>query len=213
MSLWYAEHSDFVFRVVYGDKKCFHLAWRFLGTEYAMPPQGPGWNQHTIVQYDFDGQVIFQHRCQDKWKLGGGNRRNPSLANEDLCFNLVAELRQIWDGVPWHNPDPTPQEQRVIEELAGRRFLYRRVGYDERPMRLEAGNKVGEGAAECERRWDVNIDDGHTMLSWPPPADVKGTCWHANQTPCSPRPICQPTQPSTAVASRWRSARRSSAVG
>ncbi len=53
MALWYAEHSDFVFRVVYGDKECFHLAWRKLGTEYAMPRKVPGWNQHTIVQYDF----------------------------------------------------------------------------------------------------------------------------------------------------------------
>ncbi len=164
MALWYAEHSDFVFRVVYGDKECFHLAWRKLGTEYAMPPYPPGWNVHTIVQYDFEGKIVFQHRCQDKWRLGG-NRRNTSLANEDYCFNLIADLRKRWDGVLWHNPDPTPEEQRVIDELTGRRFLYRRVGYDERPMRLEPAGKVGEGAAECERRWDVNIDDGRTILT------------------------------------------------
>ena len=24
MAHWYAEHSDYVFRVVYGDKECFH---------------------------------------------------------------------------------------------------------------------------------------------------------------------------------------------
>ncbi len=165
MALWYAEHSDFVFRVVYGDKECFHLGWRKLGTEYAMPRKAPGWNVHTIVQYDFADQIVFQHRCQDKWKLGGGNRRNPSLANEDYCFNLIADLRKPWDGVLWHNPDPTPQEQEVITALTGRRFLYRRVGHDERPMWLEAGNKVGEGAAGCERRWDVNIDDGRTILT------------------------------------------------
>jgi hypothetical protein len=34
------------------------------------------------VQYDFEGQIVFQHRCQDKWRFGG-NRRNASLANED----------------------------------------------------------------------------------------------------------------------------------
>jgi hypothetical protein len=164
MALWYAEHSDFVFRVVYGDKECFHLAWRFLGTDYAMPRKAPGWNQHTIVQYDFQDQIVFQHRCQDKWRLGG-NRRNNSLANEDLCFNLVADLRKRWDGVLWHNLDPTLEEQRVIEELTGRRFLYRRVGHDERPMRLEQGANVSEGAADCERRWDVNIDDGATILT------------------------------------------------
>jgi hypothetical protein len=51
MALWYAEHSDFVFRVVYGDKECFHLGWRKLGSDYAMPAKAPGWNQHTIVQW------------------------------------------------------------------------------------------------------------------------------------------------------------------
>jgi len=164
MALWYAEHSDFVFRVVYGDKECFHLAWRKLGTQYAMPPTPPGWDVHTIVQFDFEGRIVFQHRCQDKWRLGG-NRRNVSLANEDFCFQLIADLRNRWDGVLWHNPDPTPQEQEVIASLTGKRFLYRRVGYDERPMRLEPGGKVGEGAAECERRCDINIDDGRTILT------------------------------------------------
>lgn len=164
MALWYAEHSDFVFRVVYGDKECFHLAWRFLGTDYAMPAKAPGWNVHTIVQYDFENRIVFQHRCQDKWRFAG-NRRNNSLANEDLCFELIKQLRQRWDGVPWHNPKPTPEEQRVIEELSGRRFLYRRVGHDERPMRLEPKGQVGEGSAECERRWDVNVDESKTILT------------------------------------------------
>jgi FkbM family methyltransferase len=71
--------------------------------------------------------------------------------HEELCFNLVADLRKRWDGVLWHNPDPTPTEQRVIAELTGRRFLYRRLGHDERPMRLERGAKVGEGrVVACE---------------------------------------------------------------
>lgn len=129
-----------------------------------MPAKAPGWNQHTIVQYDFADQIVFQNRCQDKWKLGG-NRRNNSLANEELCFNLVADLRKRWDGVLWHNPEPTPEEQRDIEELTGRCFHYRRVGHDERPMRLEAAAKVGKGAADCERRWDININDGAAVLT------------------------------------------------
>jgi hypothetical protein len=71
LSLFYAEHSDFTFQHVYGDKECFHLGWRRLGSDYAMPSAGPGWNVHTIVQFDFRGQILFQHRCQDKWRLGG----------------------------------------------------------------------------------------------------------------------------------------------
>ncbi|GIW78779.1 MAG: hypothetical protein KatS3mg105_0586 [Gemmatales bacterium] len=63
---------------------------------------------------------------------------NDSLASEELCFGLVAELRKRWNGVLWHNPDPTPEEQRIVEELTGKRFLYRRVGYDERLTRITA---------------------------------------------------------------------------
>jgi hypothetical protein len=164
MALWYAEHSDFTFSHVYGDKECFHLGWRRLGSDYAMPARPPGWNIHTIVQYGFDNEIVFQHRCQDKWARSG-NRRNDSLANEQLCFDLVEELFKQWTGKLWHNPRPTEAEQATIDSLTGRRFLYRRVGHDERPLILGPGGRVDEGAAECEVRWDVNQVDGEPVLT------------------------------------------------
>ena len=164
MALWYAEHSDFTFQHVYGDKECFHLGWRRLGSDYAMPAAGPGWNQHTIVQYDFRGQIIFQHRCQDKWRFGG-NRFNDSLANEELCFRLVRELTSCWSGRLWHNDAPTAEEQEVINSLTGQRFRYRRVGYDEREIELGLDREVSRGAAECERLWHVNQHEGEMILT------------------------------------------------
>jgi hypothetical protein len=164
MSLWYAEHSDYVFRIVYGDKECFHLGWRRLNSHYAMPPYPPGWNTHTILQHDWSGRIIFQHRCQDKWRLAG-NRRTPGLEHEDLCLDFLAELRELWTGTLWENPRPTPTELAAIRQLTLARFLYRRVGHDERPMQLLADNHIGEGAAECERRWWVNDDEGTLTLT------------------------------------------------
>lgn len=164
LALWYAEHSDFVFQYVYGDKECFHLAWRRLGTEYAMPTAGPGWDVHTIVQFDFAGRIVFQHRCQDKWRFCG-NRRNDSLRNEDLCFGFVKDLTKVWNGVPWSNPAPAPDEQQVITSLEHRRFRYRRVGYDERDLLLGPACEVQDGAAECERRWYINHDGGSHVLT------------------------------------------------
>lgn len=165
MALWYAEHSDFTFEHVYGDKECFHLAWRLLRTPYAMPPHGPGWQTHTILQYDFQGRLLFQHRCQDKWRYDAGNMRCDLLAHEATCWHLLHELRRVWSGQLWFNPAPTSEEQRLIQELSGRRFLYRRVGYDERPLRLEADRKIGEGSAACERRWDVFLEHGRALLA------------------------------------------------
>lgn len=166
MSLWWAEHSDFTFNHVYGDKECFHLGWRKMATEYAMPARDPGWDVHTIVQWDFDSdRVWFQHRCQDKWRLGGNNRKNNSLANEDLCFQLCRELGEVWSGVPWSNSQPTLAEQEVISSLLNAEFEYERVGYDKRTIRLGINNFVSEGRAECEERWWVNMVDSEPVLT------------------------------------------------
>jgi hypothetical protein len=164
LALFFAEHSDYVFRVVYGDKECFHLAWRYLKTEYAMPRLPPGWSVHTILQYDFDDQLVFQHRCQDKWKLSGDNAFNPELLYEDLCFGLVRELAEIWRGNVWENITPNEQEQQLIKQLTGKLFLYRRVGYDERLMRLDIQKQIGLGSARMERYWDVFCTEGKSRL-------------------------------------------------
>jgi hypothetical protein len=164
LSLFYAEHSDFTFQHVYGDKECFHLGWRRFGTEYAMPSAGPGWNVHTIVQFDFRGQIVFQHRCQDKWRFGG-NRFVDSLANEELCFQLVRDLASQWSGILWKNEYPTMEESETIASLEGTRALYRRVGYDERWIRLGPQGVVTEGAAECERLWHVNHVNNEPVLT------------------------------------------------
>ena len=164
MALWYAERSDFTFKHVYGDKECFHLGWRKLDSQYAMPTAGPGWSEHTIVQYDFAGQILFQHRCQDKWRLGG-NRFNASLANESLCFEFVKDLASRWSGVLWQNENPIPEEREWIAKLTGSQFTYRRVGYDERELQLGPNSEVIRGAAECEQRWHLNIVDGTPVLT------------------------------------------------
>jgi hypothetical protein len=164
LSLFYAQHSDFTFQHVYGDKECFHLGWRRLGSDYAMPSAGPGWNVHTIVQFDFRGQIVFQHRCQDKWRFGG-NRFVDSLANEELCFQLVRDLASKWSGTLWKNEDPTTMETETIEQLINKRVLYRRVGYDQRVIKFGPNREVIEGAAECERLWHVNHVDGKPVLT------------------------------------------------
>lgn len=165
LSKWLGDHSDYVFGTVYGDKECFHLAWRRLGREYAMPRYAPGWaGRCCIVQHDFEGNPIFFHRCQDKWRLDGRNRLE-GLPHEDRAFALLKELRQKWSGVPWRNHHPTPQEQEIIAQLQGKRYIYQRVGHDQRVLVLEKDQWITEGSADCERRWDVHIVDGEPVLT------------------------------------------------
>lgn len=165
LALWYAEHSDFVFRHVYGDKEVFHLGWRYHGTDYAMPEKKPGWVcAHTIVQYDNQEREIFSHRVQDKWKLYGGNHHCPALKDEDIHHQMAEELRTVWDGKLWFNSNPDQTEAKLISDLVGKVFLYRRLetenfNGDEREIEFLGNGEIGKGKAGLEKRWSVHVTD------------------------------------------------------
>jgi len=118
LTLWYNAHADFVYHIIWGDKDTFNIAWRRLGTHYSMPQAMSDWDTHTILQYGPDGTVLFQHRCQDKFRLeparfastfqqGATNQHNPRLEHEDLCFGFLEELRQA--ATSWHGPRLAPE--------------------------------------------------------------------------------------------------------
>lgn len=165
LALLYCEYSDYTFEHVYGDKETFHLAWRKLNHDYAMPRKRPGWNTHTIIQHDMEGRILFLHRCQDKWRYDGHNQKVMSLPDEQLHWSFARELTSIWHGQPWMNVDPNENEELLAASLAGRTFLYERVGHGTRPMRLEAGGQISLGNAGCERQWDSWIMDGKALLA------------------------------------------------
>lgn len=107
LTLWYNAHADLVYQLIWGDKDTFNIAWRRLGTPYSMPQRRCDWDTHTILQLDPDGRVLFQHRCQDKFRLAGErftgtlqvsakNIYNPRLEHEELCFALLEELKERW---------------------------------------------------------------------------------------------------------------------
>jgi hypothetical protein len=115
LALWYNAHADLVYHLLYGDKDTFNIAWRRLGTSYSMPQSSSGWDTHTILQYAPDGTVLFQHRCQDKFRLDGDefsnnhqrfscNHHNPRLVLEDDCFGFLADLKR-WVGSAREAPD------------------------------------------------------------------------------------------------------------
>jgi hypothetical protein len=96
LALWYNEHSSFYYRYQYGDKDTYHLAFRKLGAEYAMPPFLPVHDPPILHQHDFSGARLFQH--QKKWDLAGRNRRHPGFRHEERCYQFLRDLRRRWNG-------------------------------------------------------------------------------------------------------------------
>lgn len=107
LALWCNEQAEFYYRHLWGDKDTFKVAWALAGRPYAMLHSRAGWQTHTILQYDRQGEVLFQHRCRDKFRLRredfasspqdhAENIRVPALAHEDFCFAALEDLRRAW---------------------------------------------------------------------------------------------------------------------
>jgi hypothetical protein len=66
------EWSDHTYKVVYGDKDLWLLAWHLLGARYHMPPRNPAYRHPAICQHDSEGELIFQHCCNGKTEIASG---------------------------------------------------------------------------------------------------------------------------------------------
>ncbi|HEV8325050.1 MAG TPA: hypothetical protein VG389_25775 [Myxococcota bacterium] len=161
LALWMNEHSDFWYRHIYGDKDTFHLAFRKLGSPYAMPAAAPvHLDRATIAQADFAGDVIFHHRHGDKWRLDGANRAVRGFRDETACARFAGEL---------------VAQQATIEEelrvalaarLVTRAWSYERADVPPRSMSFLADGRIGEGAAPSERAWKAD-EEGLVILGRP----------------------------------------------
>ena len=156
------EHSEWWYRIVHGDKDTFQIAWRKIAQKFAMPPHPVRPLEGTMLQHDFAGRLLFQHRNFAKWKLDG-NRRIPGFQWERECLGFLAELRGRWNELP---PDvrryapegKSANERAAAERLTGARWEYVRVGHDRRAMTFLPDGRIGEGAAGCEVYWDVRAE-------------------------------------------------------
>ena len=160
LAMHFNEHSDFYYRHVHGDKETFHLAWRKLGQDYAMPARPIHALEATMCQHDFQGRRIFQHRNFDKWRVLGDHRRIHGFQHEAQCLAFLDDLRDHWQELPrgvrrWRPEQKTPAERAAAANLCARPWLYCRIGHDERALTFHPSGLIGEGANDRERLWDL----------------------------------------------------------
>ena len=156
------EHSEWWYRVVHGDKDTFHLAWRKLGQPYAMPETPVRPLEATMLQHDFDGRLLFQHRNFAKWTLED-NRRIPGFRLEEQCLGFLAELREQWQPClplwvrKWDAANAPKPLRTVAARLCRAPLDYLRAGLGSRLLTFRPDGTIGHGAAKCERWWDLRL--------------------------------------------------------
>ena len=105
LAMYLNEHSDFYYQHVHGDKELFHMAWRMLQQEFAMPAHPICSLPNTMCQHDFDGRRLFQHRNRDKWKIDGSNQRISGFKLEENCFKYLHQLQQLCSSEAASSPE------------------------------------------------------------------------------------------------------------
>jgi hypothetical protein len=170
MTLHLNAHSDFYYAYFYGDKDTFRLAWHRTGTPYALAPTPPRTlgSSEVIVQHDFDGRPLFQHRNGQKWSLTHAARTVAGFEDEAACFGFLAELRESWQPPVRILPQEfSGTEMQVYRDLcATSLFEYGHEGKGSRRIELRSDFAIGEGAAQMEVAWMIEDDkDGAPLLS------------------------------------------------
>jgi hypothetical protein len=70
LTRWCNREYRTTYRVMSGDKDIFRLAFRKVGTPYAMPPGRAILRDGCLFQIGFDGLPLFQHRVASKLHVG-----------------------------------------------------------------------------------------------------------------------------------------------
>ena len=96
---WMNDHSDYVYKHVYGDKDTFHLSWRFCGHDVCVPTQVPGWHICAFIQMDFAGNCLFCHRTRDKFRWPGGHIDGQEVQNAYMTGQWYGHVERI-PGLP-----------------------------------------------------------------------------------------------------------------
>jgi len=158
LTMWFNEHSDFWYQYTGNEKETFHMAWRKLDQPYIMPSHEVYALPATMCQHDFDGRRIFQHRRNAKWLI----RRNRNLRGfmfESQCIGFIEQLSARWHEISgihiYHPSRRTDGVTEAARQLCNRKWLYCRVGYDQRSMSFRPDGTVGDGAAALERFWNI----------------------------------------------------------
>jgi hypothetical protein len=149
------ERADLVYSMIYGDKDSFLVAWRVTSTSFAMPPP-PYRDRWLLVQRDFDGAPLFQHRTNCKWTYHSKQYEPAGFQHNEACLRFLEDLRILWNGRMFFPPDRSPAaraEEARLEAIG--QFRLEMLCDESLDLFLLAGSQVGPGRSDLRQNWFV----------------------------------------------------------
>jgi hypothetical protein len=160
MAVTLNEHAETLYRLIYGDKDTFLMAWRLTGASMALVPHRPLADERCLFQRDFAGAVLFQHRTRCKWTYLGEQYRVSPFAHEAECLAALDELRRQWNGRVFNAPARGAAARSVETRLAQAGSFVLDVR-DEPPVQVELRphGELRAGRAYDRENWYVAASD------------------------------------------------------
>jgi hypothetical protein len=156
--------ADRLYRMIYGDKDTFLIGWQLAGADFALVPHTPFIDERMLVQRDFAGAPLFQHRTNAKWSYAGAQHEVEGFVYFDEATAALAELKARWNGRVVHIPDPPAAARAAQPELLAAGPLLLEVTDDETIHhellpRGELAHKAGR-ANDRQNWWCEATPDG-----------------------------------------------------
>lgn len=160
--------AERLYRMIYGDKDTFLIGWQLADAGLAVVPHAPFNDERYLVQRDFAGAPMFQHRTNSKWAYAGGQHELEGFVHLEVCKSAIAELRSRWNGRVFHVPDRSVAARAVEAELVLAGPLLLDVLADE-TVRIELMpmGEIAAGAGRANDRqnwWCEEGPDGFDLV-------------------------------------------------
>lgn len=160
--------ADRLYRMIYGDKDTFLIGWQLAGADAAVVPHAPFGDERYLVQRDFGGAPMFQHRTNAKWSYAGAQHKLEGFVHLAACEAAIEQLRARWNGRVFHTPDRSIAAREAETELVQAGTLLLDVLADE-TVRLEllpAGEIAESGGRANDRQnwWCAEGPDGLELV-------------------------------------------------
>ena len=159
------EMKEEIYGSIYGDKDTFLVGFMLENETFSLVPHRPFVTERVLVQRDFDGAALFQHRTNAKWLYSGRQVRFEGECHAEVCDHYLEELKRKWNGGLFEPPDRTMAartEEAMLEGRGIRRLEF--VGDRNESIELLEAHELGQGRSLDRKNWYVLEKDGSLDL-------------------------------------------------
>jgi Mannosyltransferase putative len=158
------EHADTFYQLVYGDKDTFLIGSFLTNTPFSVVPYRPFVDSRCLVQRDFAGAPLFQHRTGSKWMYARSQIEIQNFVHEKDCLRVLGDLRSRWNGRLFDPPSRSLGSRALEDSLTGCRMRFSRFGEADLELEFLAGHQFGNGRGPLLQNWYVNDEDNGLIL-------------------------------------------------